>query len=107
MTVEIPIDTLVAIIVRKVLDELAQRGIRVAGNGPGPAPGAHPGVRSGTRLEIDMTGYKTPVLTENRVRGAGPHIHEIAVPAGTIITAGARDLLQQRGLKLTFISPQQ
>jgi hypothetical protein len=104
--VEMPLDTLVAIIVRKVLDELAKRGVSVTGNVPGPSSAAKSALHPENRMEVDMTGYKTPVLTENRVRGAGPHIREIAVPAGTIVTAGARDLLQQRGLKLTFISPQ-
>ena len=58
----------------------------------------------GTRLELDFEGYKTPVLNEHRVRGAGPHIREIVVPARTIVTAGARDLIEQRRLKLTFTS---
>lgn len=100
MTVEISREALVQIIVREVLAELAKRGIF-----PGTLPGkdraaplpAPPGV-----VSIDMTGYRTPVLTEVRVRSLEPHIREISVPAGTICTSGAREVLQQRNMKLTF-----
>ncbi len=97
---EISIEKLVQIIVREVLAELAKRGVTVgippAGGGTSPArdPAAC--------VSIDMTGYRTPVLTESRVRSLGMHVGEITVPAGTICTIGARDALQQRRIKLTF-----
>lgn len=121
---EIPLEKLIEIVVSRVLAELARRGVTVTGAGaPGgtgmpamarqpaghgsaahhegpPAPAAAPG----TRLAPDFGGYKTPVLNENRVRGAGPHIREIVVPPETIVTAGARALIEQRRLKLTFTS---
>ena len=97
---EIPVDRLVEIIVREVLAELARRGVvpsvRTA------AQVAPPPAGEGPSLAIDMTGYRTPVLTESRVRAVGRHIREIIVPAGTICTIGARDLMQQRRMKLTF-----
>ena len=108
------IEQLVEIVVRQVLAELEHRGVPVRGALPGPngrngthasrpasapAGAAAPGP-GGARLEVDLSGYKTPVLTENHVRAAGRHIREIAVPAGTICTAGARDLLEQRRLAL-------
>ena len=100
MTVEISIDMLVQIIVREVLAELAKRGIfpgKTAGEGRAVTAPLTPGV-----VPIDMTGYRTPVLTEQRVRSLGPHVREISVPAGTVCTGGAREALQQRKMKLTF-----
>jgi len=91
--VEIPIDRLVEIIVREVLAELVKRGVAI-GSRPGERVVA-PVADQAARVEIDMTGYRTPVLTESRVRALGRHVREIIVPAGTICTIGARDLLQQ------------
>jgi len=100
VTVEIPVEKLVEIIVREVLAELAKRGVvPSAGAAPRFAP---PAAAEGPGVVIDMTGYRTPVLTESRVRALGRHIREIIVPAGTICTIGARDLMQQRRIKLTY-----
>ncbi|HUI11147.1 MAG TPA: hypothetical protein VL221_12530 [Bacteroidota bacterium] len=119
---EIPLEKLVEIVVTRVLAELSRQGLSITG-GTSPGDPAHHVPRAaghgtaarhdpispvapapGTRLEPDFTGYKTPVLNESRVRGAGPHIREIVVPAGTVVTAGARDLLEQRRLQVTFSS---
>ncbi len=119
-TVEIPSEKLIELIVREVLAELARRGVSAlpphagavfasaapqAGNGHASVPGnGHAPASSGAgarALEIDFSDYKTPVLTEHHVRAAGRDIREIIVPAGTVCTIGARDLLQQRHLKLT------
>ena len=97
---EISVEKLIEIIVRGVLSELAKRGVA-----PGipPAPGGTAPARDpASRVAIDMTGYRTPVLTENRVRSLEMRVREITVPSGTICTTGARDVLQQRRIKLTF-----
>lgn len=100
MTVQISIDTLVGIIVREVLAEMAKHGVEVGVLATGG--GAAAGGEQAARVAIDMTGYRTPVLTEHRVRSLEAHVREITVPAGTICTIGARDILQQRNMKLTF-----
>jgi len=127
--VEISLEKLVELVVARVLAEIAKQGVNVTGGPTAPAqqrgghaapvqqPAGHGSAaryeqppagaaNPGTRLEPDFQGYKTPVLNESRVRGAGPHIREIAVPPHTVVTAGARDLLEQRRLKLTFTGTQ-
>ncbi|HEX9006728.1 MAG TPA: hypothetical protein VF889_05510 [Bacteroidota bacterium] len=108
--VQIPSEKLIELIVREVVAELARRGVAVSLPGPGngqavPAGGTGhapaPVAACPRRLEIDFTDYKTPVLTEHHVRSAGRDVREIIVPAGTVCTIGARDLLQQRHLTLT------
>ena len=106
---QIPSEKLIELIVREVLAELARRGVEIpaphsgngqaliSGNGHAPASGG----ACPRSLEIDFSDYKTPVLTEYHVRAAGREVKEIIVPAGTVCTFGARDLLQQRHLKLT------
>ena len=97
---EIPLERLVAIIVREVLAELSRRGVAV---GSPSARGARtPAPDPGGSVTIDMTGYRTPVLTEHRVRAVDRQCREIRVPAGTICTIGARDLMQQRRIQLTY-----
>jgi len=98
VTVDIPIDKLVELIVRQVLAELAKRGIH-AGNSPEQRPAAS---ADHARVTIDMTGYRTPVLTEDRVRSLDPRVREILVPPATVCTIGARDALQRRKIKMIF-----
>jgi hypothetical protein len=97
---QISIDRLVAIVVKEVLAELAKRGVAV-GTSPAGSAQAPAGVQ-GPSETIDMTGYRTPVLTEHRVRSVDRRTKELRVPAGTIITIGARDLMAQRRMKLTY-----
>lgn len=97
---QLSIEQLVAIVVREVLAELARRGI-VPGIRTAESAGAEPAGPS-SRVTVDMTGYKTPVLTENRVRAMERHVSELVVPAGTVCTSGARDLMAQRKMKLTY-----
>jgi hypothetical protein len=103
-------EKLVESIVREVIAELRRRGVDV----PGPSAATAPArgteavatrVVPGARLEMDFSGYRTPVLTERLVRAAAPSVTEIVVPAGTYCTEGARDMLEKRKLTLTFKNP--
>ena len=49
---------------------------------------------------IDMSNYKTPILTENHLLTLDPKINEIVVPKGTIITPGARDIIKRHKIVL-------
>jgi hypothetical protein len=98
--VQISIDRLVEIIVKEVLAELTKRGVAVGA--PETVRVRTPVMYQGSTVEIDMTGYRTPVLTENRVRSLERHVRHIVVPAGTICTIGARDVMQERKMKLIF-----
>jgi hypothetical protein len=96
-------EQLVEAIVRAVIAELRRRGVEVGGSMPGSGPVR--ARRDATSVEMDFSEYKTPVLTERQVRGVDPGIVEIIVPAGTLCTEGARDLLQKRKLTLKTKSP--
>lgn len=96
-------EQLVEAIVRAVIAELRRRGVEVGGSTP--ASGPVRGKKEATSMEIDFSEYKTPVLTERQVRGVEPGVVEIIVPAGTLCTEGARDLMQRRKLTLKTKSP--
>jgi hypothetical protein len=49
---------------------------------------------------VDMSGYKTPVLTERHVRGLRPLTVAVSVPAGTVVSPKARELLRDRNIQL-------
>jgi hypothetical protein len=96
-------EELVNKVVAAVLAELARRGIKLdavptKANGVGAmsAPGPH-------SYAIDMSGFKSPVLLERHVFMLSPEIKEIVVPAGTVVTPGARDIIKKKNLKLTKI----
>jgi hypothetical protein len=96
-------EQLVEAIVRAVIAELRRRGVEISGTMPARGPVRED--REATSVEVDFSDYKTPVLTERQVRGVNPGIVEIIVPAGTLCTGGAKDLLQKRKLTLTIKSP--
>ena len=97
------IERLIELITRAVVEQLARRGVEVSGALPG-AP-ALPVEPTTTWRELDFTGYKTPVLTEPRIRAVEPGVSEIRVPGGTVCTAGARQLMRARKITLRFKNP--
>lgn len=106
MTVQITYEQLVDTVVREVLAELARRGVEVRGI-PGTAPGSAPGVKADATVEIDMTGFKTPVLTEGQLTRLPRTVAEVVVPCSTVITPGAWDTIRTRKLKLVRKKPSQ
>jgi hypothetical protein len=94
------IERLIESIVREVVAELMKRGV-VSGS-PGVAAREKPAQHTlpGSALEIDMSAYRTPVLTENHLARIDPTIATIIVPCNTVVTPGARILLRSKKLEL-------
>jgi hypothetical protein len=125
MTVQISIEQLVASIVREVVSELVRRGITVTGGAPHApgtigtgrshdvpapttagrgspaqaAPTAALSPNAGT-MEIDMSGYRTPILTEDYLIRLAPSVSTLIVPCSTVLTPGARDLIRKKKLSI-------
>lgn len=93
-------EELVETIVRAVIAELVKRGVDITPSAKGPGPVFTP--RLHRSMTIDFSEYRTPVLTEMHVRAVKAPVTEIIIPTGTICTMGAKDLIQQRRLKLTY-----
>jgi hypothetical protein len=94
------IEELVNRVVAEVLAELARRGIRLDIHPSGTTPGASPATLHTSVHVVDMSGFRSPVLLERHLVSLAPEIREISVPAGTVITPGARDLLRKKNLIL-------
>jgi hypothetical protein len=96
-------EELVEKVVAAVLAELSRRGVKVnfgapqKGNfKPSPPPSSSVHV-------VDMTGFRSPVLLERHLLSLGPEIREVEVPAGTVVTPGARSILRKKNLTLKSI----
>jgi len=101
---DLTIEDLVNKVVAEVLKELARRGIHAD---PAPLRAGSQGQSASsteTVRKIDMTGFRSPVLLERHLEALKPDIKEIVVPAGTVITPGAREILRRKNLTLKYTS---
>jgi hypothetical protein len=94
---EINIENLIEIIVKEVITELARIGVKV---------NSSESIKDLNNLkiekqEIDMSNYKTPILTENMLESIEENVREIIVPKGTVMTPGARELLKKKNFKVS------
>jgi hypothetical protein len=98
---KIAIDELVKIIVAEVLTELSRQGIEVD----------YSSFKKIDFLEnntndkeiIDLSSYKTPVLTEKHLMSLNKNKKEIIIPKRTVITPNARDIIKIRKLKVSHL----
>lgn len=97
---QISIEQLVESIVREVIAELTKRGVAIDSHAvPGrKVPIGHAG--GGLTLEIDMSGYRTPVLTESQLNRIDSKVSTIIVPCTTVVTPGAWGIIRSKKLTL-------
>lgn len=88
---------LVETIVTEVLKELKKRGIDILHE-----ININAEISNKKFYEINMSEYKTPILTERMLMMIDSTISEILIPAGTIITHGAREIIKKRNLKINY-----
>jgi hypothetical protein len=96
---KISIEELVELVTREVIAELTKLGIEVDNISMTTKT-----TSIKTSIEIDMSGYRTPVLTENNLSSLDSNITEIIIPVNTIITPGARNIIRKRNLIITHKS---
>jgi hypothetical protein len=97
---QISIDKLVESIVREVIAELTKRGVAIGSSGVPErnVQAGHTGV--GLNVEIDMSAYRTPVLTESQLTRIDTKVSTIVVPCTTVVTPGAWGIIRSRKLTL-------
>lgn len=107
---EVSLDKIVGIVVEEVVKELKRQGVTVVAgpSGGGSSSGASAAASvnaSGLKTKserIDMSKYKSPVLTERMLGALHPLTGEVVVPKGTILTPKAKELLRDNGIGLSF-----
>ncbi len=100
---EIKIEKLIEIIVREVITELSKLGevIDFSTEETKTNCSCTNTKQNKQRETIDLSNYKTPLLTENHLVSLDPAIVEIVVPKGTIISPGAKDIIKKHKLILS------
>ena len=97
---EINIEKLIEIIVREVITELLRLGevMSPSSNELKTNCPCNSNNKNKQREVIDLSNYKTPLLTENHLTTLDTAIVEIVVPKGTIISPNAKDIIKKRNL---------
>ena len=100
---EIKIEKLIEIIVREVITELSKLGEVIDFSTEEIKTNCScTNIKQNKQREtIDLSNYKTPLLTENHLVSLDPAIVEIVVPKGTIISPGAKDIIKKHKLILS------
>jgi hypothetical protein len=97
------IEELVNKVVAEVLAELKRRGVKIV-SGSAQKIAVPPVSGAGASVHVvDMSGFRSPVLLERHVASVGPEVREVAVPSGTVVTPGAKDVLRKKNLTLKSI----
>lgn len=97
---KISFEELIRIVTEEVVKELAKNGITVDESGINSSQK----VLQPKSLEIDMSEFKTPVLTENSFWDIDTAVKELIVPANTVITPGAAREIKIREIVINYKS---
>ena len=98
---KINIENLVEIITKEVIKELLKIGVELDFSKEMKA-GNLSNNGNQKKQEIDMSGYKTPILTEYALESIGRDVNEIIIPKGTVFTPGARDIIKKRNVIISY-----
>ncbi len=94
---EVNIENIIQIVTRQVVKELRARGVKINYSARPGDP--HNALRTKTET-IDMSKYRTPLLTENHIRRLHELTGEVVIPEGTVITPKARELIKEKKIGL-------
>ena len=98
---KINIDCLIEIIVKEVIEELSRIGVDIEFSNKEKQKRFNENTNM-QKQKIDMSGYKTPVLTENILELINKDVNEIIIPKGTVFTPGARDIIKKRNFIISY-----
>jgi hypothetical protein len=99
METNLSIDAIVQLVTREVMRELSRRGIG-GKSGLETAKTNGPDARASERL--DMSKFKTPIITEQALSRLHERTEAVVVPFGTIVTPRAKELLRERSISVVF-----
>ncbi len=94
---KISLDEIISLVVKEVIAELARRGIQVENS----TSNTFSTNTAKKKIKMDLSEYKTPLLTENHILQIDSDIVGIEVPIKTIVTPSAQDLIRQRKIIIT------
>jgi hypothetical protein len=98
METTLSLDKIVQIVTREVMSELARKGIAAPRTGASAATA----LDTMTNVRLDMSKFKTPIVTENALSRLHERAVTVIVPAGAIITPRAKEFLRERNISVVF-----
>ena len=97
---EISLQKLIELVTAEVVKELKKQGVQVVDTSGKNVSNTQMHNYQTKTERIDMSKYKSPVLTENHIKKLHELTGNLIVPQGTIITPKAKELLKERNLTL-------
>jgi hypothetical protein len=97
MAGDLPLEQLVRLVTQEVMRELARQKTT-----PGIPVGVAAAADPATSVRLDMGKYKTPIVTEQALARLHDRTSTIIVPAGSIVTPRAKELLREKNISVVF-----
>ena len=94
------IEEIVEVVTREVIKELIRLGVKLDKSLPDKPRVAN----RNEVIEVDMSGFKTPILAESSFHKITRETKELIVPEKTVITPGARDIIKRNQIKVSYKS---
>ena len=99
---EISIEKLVSSVTAEVMKELTKQGVKVTSkSGKISQTGQVNGLRNKCQ-RIDMSKYRTPILTEKHIRRLHELTGQVRIPSGTVITPKAKELIKEKQINVVI-----
>lgn len=93
-------EKLVELIVKEVIAELSKRGINIDLKNINSNILNSAKNKIESKIKLDFNGFKTPLVTEEKIINLSENVKEIIVPAKTIFTPSAMDLIKKKNIKI-------
>jgi hypothetical protein len=99
---EVTLEKLIHLVTAEVIKELNRQGVKIiASNKKNSNKIITNGLRNRSE-NIDMSKYRTPILTEDHLKKLHELTGEIVIPKRTILTPKAREFMKEKGLIISY-----
>jgi len=98
---EITLEKLISLVTAEVIKELKKQGIQIISSSDNNGLGISTDSLRTKSEKIDMSRYRTPVLTEIHIRRLHELTGEVIIPKNTIITPKAKEIIKEKRLIIT------
>lgn len=98
---EITLEKLISLVTAEVIKELKKQGIQIISSSDSNGLGISTDSLRTKSEKIDMSRYRTPVLTEIHIRRLHELTGEVIIPKNTIITPKAKEIIKEKRLIIT------
>ena len=97
---EITLQKLIELVTAEVVKELKKQGVRVVDSSGNKVSNNQMQQYRKKSERIDMSKYKSPILTENHIKRLHELTGNVIIPQKTIITPKAKELLKEKNLSI-------